>query len=357
MKNYKYKTAVVLLLSFCSLFASCSKTESPGVNKIAHGAQGAIDYANATGLFLIPFYSEVHARQNEYLDAAIASIKNQTDSNWHLLILDDASPDQQAIEHLKSLESDPKITVILNTQNKKQGAVRNQGILWASEQKYPFILFLDSDDLSNTKRLELTRKIFVENPDVDIVYSTFVVVDEDENIVPREDLAPSIIEIINSHPDKPFKKADFWIDMATEIGYTNLTSVTAVKTDLALRNPFPVGTQVSEDYHAWLAYSADGGIYYYSPDFPTLYRIPQHTVKDSARNSLFYQRKSVFDEQGIKNALDIYSGREKLAPEKRKEILIRFYLKQYDTFFGEKEYELADDQVQKIKTLFDYQID
>jgi glycosyltransferase involved in cell wall biosynthesis len=313
-----------------------------------------VDYASATALFLIPFYSEIHARQNEYLYTAIASVKAQTDSNWHLLILDDASPSQQAIEHLKTLATDPKITVFFNTQNKRQGAVRNQGILWASEHNYPFILFLDSDDLSNPKRLELTRKIFVENPDVDVVYSTFVVVDEDENIVPKENLTPSIIEIINSHLDKPFKKADYWIDMATKIGYTNLTSVTAVKTDLALRNPFPIGTPVSEDYHAWLAYSADGGIYYYSPDFPSLYRISQHTVKDSTRNSLFYQIKSVFDEQGIKNAIEIYSGRETLIPEKRKEILLKFYLKQYDTFFSEKEYEVADDQIQKIKDLFDF---
>jgi glycosyltransferase involved in cell wall biosynthesis len=255
------------------------------------------------------------------------------------------------LTYLQALEADPRITVLYRPENRHQGAARNLGIRWAHKNGYPFILFLDSDDIAHPNRLAGTRRAFAEHPAVDVVYSTFTVIDENSVEVPREKLPTSIREIIDGHGDAPCIHQDFWLEMATKIGYTNLTSATAVKTDPAFHNPFPETLYVSEDYFAWLAYAADGGVFYYSPDFPAKYRIPQHTAKDAARDQDFFRAKAAADEQALKNALDLYALRKDLTTEKRDEILFKFHFKQFCTFFDEQKYDLAHGQITKLDAL------
>jgi hypothetical protein len=199
------------------------------------------------------------------------------------------------------------------------------------------------------RRLEVARKIFVSDPDASVVYSTFKVIDENSKVVPTEKLTQSIVEILEGHMGHPPQGINAWIDIGTEKGYTNLTSATVVKTELAHKYPFPP-EKVSEDSNAWMRYSAGGGKFVYSGEMPTLYRIPQNTAGSSSRSREggkhgFYVQKARVDTDGFTRAVEIAITNGKIKVEQRDELLVKFYLKLGETLFRESELDLAQDQV------------
>ena len=93
----------------------------------------------------------------------------------------------------------PKIDVIFLEQNVGPGVSRNLGVLAALERNHSITLFNDADDTSRPKRLEVVKKIFLEQPQVDIVYSTFEVIDENNRLTPLEKISSPISEILESY--------------------------------------------------------------------------------------------------------------------------------------------------------------
>jgi glycosyltransferase involved in cell wall biosynthesis len=175
--------------------------------------------------------------------------------------------------------SPDRITVIRQDSNRGQGIARNIAVEWADHHGSPFVLFQDSDDIANPRRLEVTRAVF-DGGEADFVYSSFAVVDARGNAVPEELVAPSVREILEAHRDDPPQGKDCWITISTETGYLTLTSTVSVSTARALRNPFP-DARGSEDGHAFLRMSADGAVFAYQPSIPAKYRI--HADSISAR--------------------------------------------------------------------------
>jgi len=112
---------------------------------------------------IIPSYN--HA---QYILNAIESVKNQTYSNWELIIIDDGSTDNTH-EVLESMEKNEKIILILNKDNKRQSARLNQAIQLAKGQ---YISLLASDDWYLPTKLEKQINLFSLLPnDFGIVYS------------------------------------------------------------------------------------------------------------------------------------------------------------------------------------------
>lgn len=58
------------------------------------------DYRFGTATFVMPHWRNENVLSKRYLDEAICSVKNQTDSNWHLVIVDDCSPCKEARNYL-----------------------------------------------------------------------------------------------------------------------------------------------------------------------------------------------------------------------------------------------------------------
>ena len=229
-----------------------------------------MDFRNGTATFVMPHYRPDNTQTKRYLDETLESIFNQTDPNWQLIIIDDLSPCREAKDYLKELQakhSDKKINIIFKETNNGPGYCRNMGIKWAFEHNSPIVLFNDADDISDPKRLEVARRIFVADPEASVVYSTFKIIDENSRIVPMEKLTQSIVEILEGHIHNPPQGINAWIEIGTDKGYTNLTSATVVKTELAYKYPFPP-EKVSEDSHAWMRYSAGGGKFVYSGEMP-----------------------------------------------------------------------------------------
>lgn len=77
--------------------------------------------------------------------AAIESVLAQTDPDFELLVMIDASPDDASDRVARFLDSnpDPRIRVFDNTINRGVSAVRNQGL---NEARGRWLAFLDSDD-------------------------------------------------------------------------------------------------------------------------------------------------------------------------------------------------------------------
>lgn len=86
---------------------------------------------------IIPSYN--HAK---YISRAIDSVLNQDSDDWELIVVDDGSRDGTA-EVLSGYLGDPRIKIVLNRENRGQGAVINQALKMSSGK---FISFLPSDD-------------------------------------------------------------------------------------------------------------------------------------------------------------------------------------------------------------------
>ena len=148
-----------------------------------------------TPLFIIPHWSSEIEQSKYILEKTITSIINQTDKDWKILIVDDASPDEFVRDYLLGLKeklTSKKFDVIFETNNCGAGKMRNVGIDYALEHMHPFILFNDDDDLSDLRRVECVRRVFDHHADVDVVYNNFIVINEFDNILPDESLSPSI---------------------------------------------------------------------------------------------------------------------------------------------------------------------
>lgn len=312
-----------------------------------------MDYIKGTATFVMAHWRPNHEEGKDYLEQAVDGILSQTDDNWQIVIVDDLSPSLEAREYLKKIKElkPEKIHLIFKETNDGPGMSRNMGIEWAYKNNSPIILFNDADDVSHPKRLDTVRRIFVGDPEAGVVYSTFEVIDENTKPVPESALTPSILEILEGHRENPVQGKDAWIQIGTIKGYTNLTSATAVKTEIAYKYPFP-DVIVSEDQHAWLRYSAGGGKFVYADGIPSLYRIPQGTPSASrARREGFYSEKADVDTEGFLEAIRIYDEATGLRPEDRDSLLIKFYLKLAETLGREDQNSLARDQVVKAAAI------
>ena len=98
---------------------------------------------------VIPTYNRKHLLQK-----AIASVLNQTYSNFELIVVDDCSTD--STEHFMKSLSDKRIRYIKHEKTKHASASRNTGIQLS---KGEFIAFLDDDDRWLPTKLEKQLKL------------------------------------------------------------------------------------------------------------------------------------------------------------------------------------------------------
>ncbi len=116
---------------------------------------------------MTPFTSKVDViiavhNGEAFLAQALDSICNQSFTNHHTLVIDDASTDESATI-ARAFEG---VTVLQPGRVKQPGAI-NFGI---ERSTAPFIAFLDADDLWTPKKLELQLQYLMNHPEVDGVF-------------------------------------------------------------------------------------------------------------------------------------------------------------------------------------------
>jgi glycosyltransferase involved in cell wall biosynthesis len=313
--------------------------------------------------FIIPYFANGYdqqqwqGRKKKLLIAdTIEGLFLQTDEDWCAIIVVDMPPNGETHDYLIQLKQKyyPKIDVVFLEQNVGPGVSRNLGVLKALGRGHNMILFNDSDDISHPKRLEVVKKIFSKNPQIDVVYSTFEVIDENNRLTPIEKISSPILEILESHVQNPLEGDNIWIKMGTETGITNITSSTAVRIEFAYQCPFP-NEKASEDFHSWIRMSAFGANFKYTPLIPTKYRIPSFMKYQASRTrvgpSNFNHIKTRVDSDGFSKATEIALARNIIKPEEIPMIKAKFYRRLAKSMRREMENELANDLLNKAKHL------
>ncbi len=306
---------------------------------------------------IIPHYSTGSRRELLWLRNALKSVEVQTDKDWKIIIVDDASPESSVKEFLRTIskEKPDRIETVFLRKNKGPGNARNIGILRASMLGCPFVLYLDSDDIASPERIEMTRNAFRTHPSVGVVYSSFDVIDENGRDVDDKNILPSIREIQEQLKAEPPQGRGVWRRIGIETGYINLTSSTSVRTSLALKYPFPQ-ERVSEDYYTWLVYSASGWEYMYLDSLSTKYRIPQN--KDGSRtrtlmggDHMFNLRKSFVDVKGFQKALDLACNNGEISRGDKNRLMDAFLRKKAESMKKDGENEIAGKYIKKADSI------
>jgi glycosyltransferase involved in cell wall biosynthesis len=121
---------------------------------------------------IIPCYN-----QDKYLSETLNSISNQTYTNWECIIVDDGSVDDSAKIAASFVSKDSRFIYIY----KKNGGVSSARNLGINLAKGSYIQFLDSDDILDNLKLELSlaELSLPANEDVKIAISNFKMISHD----------------------------------------------------------------------------------------------------------------------------------------------------------------------------------
>lgn len=111
-----------------------------------------------------------------YLPACIDSVTAQTDADWELIVVNDASPDQCGFIANQQAHYDKRITVIHNPVNLYQSGARNAGIAAARGR---YILPLDADDMLAPNAIQVLADELDKDRSIHVAYGNVRFVKDD----------------------------------------------------------------------------------------------------------------------------------------------------------------------------------
>ena len=136
---------------------------------------------------LMPVYNG-----EKYLRQAIDSILSQTFSDFNFLIIDDGSSDKSR-EIIQSYQDTfPKVKLLSNPQNIGLMASLNKGI---KEIGSTYIARMDADDVAFPCRLEKQIQFLEEHPNISVLGTNMIVVDENLNFLEKQCLPSKSLQI------------------------------------------------------------------------------------------------------------------------------------------------------------------
>lgn len=236
--------------------------------------------------FVTPLYiKENNIALLEFFKRAMESIFEQTCPEWSIVLVDDNSNNKLLDEYIYNIIKSQKQTILYhkNDSNIGPGFSRNIGIDIAYQLGSDVIIFLDQDDLSHPRRVEVTREIF-KTENIDLLYSYFIPIDEKGNELEPDQLSYSMKTILENH-NTPLVGKDVWKTLFAGTMYINLPSATSVRIEYAKKIPFP-DRRSSEETYTWLLYSAHGAIFGFNKEIPSKYRIPRNVKGSASRDSI-----------------------------------------------------------------------
>ena len=126
-----------------------------------------------------------------FVEQAILSVRNQSVTDWDLLVLDDGSTDRtvQIVQRLAA--EDSRIRIILNEKNIGVARTRNRGFDLCQGQ---YVALLDSDDIWHPQKLE-KQLALAEEKNADLVYCTYAIVDGQGQKVRLDYVVPETVSL------------------------------------------------------------------------------------------------------------------------------------------------------------------
>lgn len=264
-----------------------------------------------------------------FFPRTLGSLLEQTDSHWRLVIVNDGctNPGCESLFSELTQKHSERVFVITLPQHFGTGYARNVAVKNAAAAGAPFVMFQDDDDLAHPRRVEVTRRLFGERPDVGFIYSGFIPIDHHDSVVPRELVRLDMLEVLEAVETCVVEGDAAWIKIATVTGFIATTSTVSVRTEVALAVPFPESV-FSEDSHAWMRMSAWGTRFAFAPEIPTRYRMEGGYCSDlgyNARDSRTLMLKAKYDIEGFNQAVALALERGAISPTEVAGLAASFY--------------------------------
>lgn len=110
-----------------------------------------------------------------YLDQAVRSCRDQTDPDWELIIVDDASTDDTPVRIARYVAEDPRVRSVRHERNRRLPGALNTGF---SQAKGQYLTWTSDDNCYRPQALSEMVAFLESDPAVDIVYADYTVMDE-----------------------------------------------------------------------------------------------------------------------------------------------------------------------------------
>jgi glycosyltransferase involved in cell wall biosynthesis len=118
---------------------------------------------------LVSVIMTVHAI-NPLFETAVRSILEQSHHHLELLVIDDASSEEDYQEYLRILRGENRARIIRQPHNAGTYAARNVGLM---EAKGEFVLFMDSDDWTHPQRIEKALQRLDDHPNAVVAVESY----------------------------------------------------------------------------------------------------------------------------------------------------------------------------------------
>ena len=202
-----------------------------------------------------------------YIAETIASIQQQTITNWELLIIDDCSQDDTVHIVNRIAETDSRITCYPLLENQGPAHARNRGI---EKARGTYLTFIDADDLWFPHFLECSLQKAQKHP---FVFSSYQRLDEE--------LKPYLTDFIV--PEK--------------VSYTDVLKSNAISCLTAFIDISQLGKyempliKKRQDMGLWLQYLKKTDYAYGIQEPLAVYRIRRNSLSRNKKSLLKYQWK------------------------------------------------------------------
>lgn len=233
-----------------------------------------------------------------YLPIAIRSVLAQSYQNFELIVVDDGSTDETPTL-MKEFLGDPRIRYF-QQDNQGQSVARNRGIAEADGE---FICFLDSDNAWVDSKLALALDAFEANPQVDIVYGDYMVIDAE-----GRDLGVNRMKRFSGR-------------ITPELIHDNFVSMNTTMTRRRCFDEmggFDSNDRLAEDYGLWLRFSTRYS-FLYLPEVLGYYRVMENQISSDKDSRLKANERVILE--------FMESSPEALGRWERRQGLSRFYIR------------------------------
>ena len=105
-----------------------------------------------------------------FLAEAIASVFNQTFSDWELILVDDGSTDRSSRDAQTLAERDERVTCVTHPQRENRGLAESR-VLGSSLARGEYLIFLDHDDKFLPRALEILCALLDAHRNVSAVFA------------------------------------------------------------------------------------------------------------------------------------------------------------------------------------------
>ena len=203
----------------------------------------------------------------DFIAETIASVQNQTYSNWEMIIVDDGSTDatEKIIKNI--LLNDNRIQFFKLDQNSGPAVARNKGI---EQAKGEFMTFLDADDIWFPNFIEKSIKT-IEETKIPFVFSSYKRANENLEFVYSDFIVPSKVT---------------YTDILKSNSISCLTAFLDIKT---LEKKFMPLIRKRQDMGLWLQYLKAIPFAYGIQETQAIYRIRANSLSRKKSDLIKYQ--------------------------------------------------------------------